>query len=192
MFTTLKSPNVPTPVLLEQRCSYGKLLGKLSAVAANKRTRRIAADSLLPRIYVTPIFAIVTVTGSKLPKPIYLQGMGILTPLLMVDFLWDIRLSFEMVMILTISQKSPETLTIMTTIDTVDSKTTYIIYGSHRITYPTGTGKTPVLSALVALNVLLTHKPRGNIRGRNRRSHSYYHAFHSSSPFNSSLLHLFS
>ena len=40
-----------------------------------------------------------------MPKPIYLQGMGILTPLLMVKFLWDIRLSFEMVMILTISQK---------------------------------------------------------------------------------------
>ena len=40
-----------------------------------------------------------------MPEPIYLQGMGILTPLLMVDFLGDIRLSFGMVMILTISQK---------------------------------------------------------------------------------------
>jgi len=65
---------------------------------------------LLPRIYVTPIFAIVTITGSEMPKPTYLQGMGILTPLLMVKILWDIRLSFGMVMILTISQKSPGTL----------------------------------------------------------------------------------
>ncbi|MEA3325583.1 MAG: hypothetical protein U9Q37_10740, partial [Euryarchaeota archaeon] len=65
----------------------------------------IAADSLLPRIYVTPIFVIVTVTEAKMPEPIYLQGMGILTPLLVVDVLRDIRLSFGMVMILTISQK---------------------------------------------------------------------------------------
>jgi len=57
----------------------------------------------------------------------YLHGTGILTHPLVVDFLWDIRISFEMVMILTISQKSQEILTIMTTIDTVDSKTTHDI-----------------------------------------------------------------
>jgi hypothetical protein len=50
-------------------------------------------------------FAIVMVTRSKMPKPICLQGMGILMPPLMVDFLRDIKLSFGMVMILTISQK---------------------------------------------------------------------------------------
>jgi hypothetical protein len=75
------------------------------------------------------------VTGSKIPKPICLQGMGILTPLLMVDFLGDINLSFGMVMILTISQKSPETVTIMVTIDTGDGKTIYAISESHLIEY---------------------------------------------------------
>ena len=68
MFTALKSPDVPTPVSLEPRCSSGKLPGELSAVAANNRIRRIAADSLLPRIQVTPIFDIVTVTGAEIPK----------------------------------------------------------------------------------------------------------------------------
>ena len=119
---------------MEQSCSSGKLPGELSAVAANKRIRRIAADSLLPRIYVTLIFALVVATGSKMPEPICLQGIGILTPLLMVKFLWDIRLPFGIVMIMTISQKSPEILAIMITIDTRNSKTTYSIYVSHLIT----------------------------------------------------------
>ena len=69
-----------------------------------------------------------------MPEPIYLQGMSILTPLLMVKFLWDIRLPFGIVMIMTISQKSPEILAIMITIDTRNSKTTYSIYVSHLIT----------------------------------------------------------
>ena len=43
----------------------------------------------------------------------------------MVKFLWGVRLSFEMVVILTISQKSPGILAIMITIDTVDGKTIY-------------------------------------------------------------------
>ena len=60
-----------------------------------------------------------------MPKPSYFQGMGILTPLLMVKFLWGVRLSFEMVVILTISQKSPGILAKMITIDTVDGKTIY-------------------------------------------------------------------
>jgi len=83
------------------------------------------------------------------PHWIYFQGIGILTPLPVVDFLGDLRLSFGMVMILTISQKSPGTRTIMITIDTSDSKTIYSVYAAHPITHPMQIEKTQVLSVLL-------------------------------------------